>query len=143
MTSSTARCNQNAVSDANSARIVAAQLWPMGDQEGHRTASQVEMRRDVDQGAERRSFQRYRMATSERVQVDTVPVVRGDHRQASEPAFRRLGLHDDRQLVAGAEVQHAWPRAYILAFSSGSRSQGSNERLSRRTSALRSIPASR
>src|SRR5258708_3717120 len=117
------------------------QLWQMVELEAQRTANQVEMGRHLDQGAERGSFQRYGMATSERVQVDTVPVVRGDHRQASEPAFRRLGLYDDRQPVAGVEVQHAWPRAYILALSSGSRSQCSNERLSRITSALRSMPA--
>src|ERR1700730_19143 len=115
----------------------------MVELEPQRAASQVEMGCHLDQGAERGSFQRDRMATSERVKVDTVPVVGGDHRQAREPALRRFGLNDDRQLVAGAEVQHAGPRPYVLALSSGSRSQCSNERLSRIMSALRSMPACR
>ena len=75
--------------------------------EAQRPAGQVHLARDLDQAAQRDALQRDRMTAAQRVQVDAVAVVGGDHGQAGEPAFRRLGLQDHRQAPAAAELQKA------------------------------------
>ena len=68
--------------------------------EAQRSARQVQLVRHLDQPAQRHALQRDRMPAAQRVQVDAVAVVAGDHRQAGEPALGRLGLQDVRQAAS-------------------------------------------
>ena len=61
--------------------------------------SKMQLARHLDQGAQRHPLQRHRMATPQRVQIESVAVVRGDHGQAGEAALGRFGLPDDGQAV--------------------------------------------
>src|SRR5215472_8750162 len=85
-------------------------------------------------------LQRYRMATPERVKVDAVAVIRANHGQAGEPAFRCFGLVHNREVPLGIKIQQT-RHGYILILSSGWRIQFTSDRFSRMMSALRSISA--
>ena len=108
--------------------------------EAHRSAGELHLARHLNQGPECHAFQRYRMATPERVQVDAVPVIRANHGQAGESAFSCFGLPNNREWPQAAEIQQA-RHDHILTLSSGSRNHLISERFSRMISALRSIPA--
>ena len=56
-----------------------------------------------DEGPQRHPFQRYRMTTPKRVQVDAMAVIRGKHGQAGQSAFGRFRLMDDRQAAPTGE----------------------------------------
>src|SRR3974390_1152143 len=108
--------------------------------EAHRSADEMHLACDLDQRPERGPFQRHRMATPERVQVDAVAVVRANHCQAGEPAFSRLGLLDYWEAALAAEIQRD-RHDHILTLNKGARSQRISERFSRMISALKSISA--
>src|SRR6516165_4048309 len=108
--------------------------------EAHRSADETHLACYLDQGPERGSFQRHRMATPECIQVDAVAVIRANHRQAGEPAFSGLGLLDNWEAAMAAEIQQG-RHDHILTLSRGSRSQLISERFSRMISALKSISA--
>src|SRR5215813_12840143 len=108
--------------------------------EAHRSADQIHLARYLDQGPERGPFQRHRMATPERVQVDATAVIRANHCQAGKPAFSRLGLLDNWEATLTTEIQQD-RHDHILTLSRGSRSQLISERFSRMMSALKSISA--
>src|SRR6266700_4648423 len=105
-------------------------------------AGEVQMTGYFDQGPQRHSFHRYRMATPKRVQVDAVAVIGCHHGQASEPAFGRFRLLDDGQAAARpGEVQQIQCHGHILTLSKGSSNQLASARFSRMISALRSMSA--
>src|SRR4051812_24087228 len=60
----------------------------------------------LDEPTERHSLQRNWMAPPERVEIDLVPVIGGDHCQTREAALGRFGLQDDRHPLAPTEIQH-------------------------------------
>jgi len=116
------------------------QLSEVTKLEAQRSARKLHLGRHLNHGLERNPFQRHRMATPERVQVDAVAVVGTNHRQAGEPAFSCLGLPDNREVTPAAKIQEA-RHDHVLRLSSGSRNQLIKERFSRMISALRSISA--
>src|SRR5262249_26310177 len=95
---------------------------------------------DMDHGSEGDAFERDRIPTPERIQVDAVTVIGSDHGQAGEAAFSGLCLMNDWQVAAALEIQQRG-HDHILTLRSGSRSQLINERFSRIMSALRSMSA--
>ena len=116
------------------------QLPEVAKFEAQRSAGELHLARHLDQGPERGPFQRYRMATPERVQVDAVAVIRANHGQAGKPAFSCFGLPDNRESPLAAEIQQV-RHDHVLTLSSGSRNHLISERFSRMMSAFRSISA--
>jgi hypothetical protein len=116
-----------------------AQLPQAVELEAERPAGEVELARHLDHAAQGDALQRHRVAAPQRVQVDAVAVVGGDHGQAGEAAFGGLGLQDARQAPAAAEVEEVAYHPWILALRRGLRIQSISVRRSRITSARRSM----
>ena len=72
--------------------------------EAQRPAGQVQLARHLGQAAEGNPFEGDRMTAPQCVQVYAVAVIGGDHSQASEAAFGRLGLPDEGQAGLAAEI---------------------------------------
>ena len=104
--------------------------------EAKRATRQVHLVCHLDQSAKRHPLQRHRMAAAQRVQVDPMPVVGRDHRQACKPALRRLGLHNTWQPGPAADVQEGANHPSSLRCRNGLNIQSTNVRLSRMISAL-------
>src|SRR3954447_17654548 len=98
----------------------------------------MKVARDLDEGAERDTVERGRIAASQGVQVEAVAVVGGHHGQAGKAAFRRFCLPNNRQMSPVREIEEAHS-AYIRTPRSGLVSQLISERFSRMMSALRSM----
>src|SRR4051812_3829150 len=94
---------------------------------------------DLDHAAQRDALERDRVPAPQRVQVDAVAMVAGDHGEAGEAAFRGLVLQDARQPAAAAEMQEVLNHPWIRALSSGLTIQSTSLRFSRMTSALSSM----
>src|SRR4051812_33688719 len=109
--------------------------------DAQRTAGELQVARGFDERAQRNAFQRNRMATPQRVNVDPMAEICCDHCQTGEPALCRLSLQGDRQMGAAAKIQKILLHDHILLWSSGSMIQRASERRSRMISALSSIPA--
>ncbi|HYZ24824.1 MAG TPA: hypothetical protein VE690_21975, partial [Rhodopila sp.] len=60
-----------------------------------------------------------RLAPAQRVQIQPVAVIGGDHGEAGEAALRRLGLQDAGQAGAAADVKQAQDHPSILRWRSG------------------------
>ena len=84
-----------------------AQLTEMVKFEAQRSAGEVHLARHLNQGPECDPLQRHRMATSERVQVNAVAVIRANHGQAGKPAVSCFGLLHNREVAPAAEIQEA------------------------------------
>src|SRR5437763_346191 len=108
--------------------------------ETNRPTAKMHLTGDVNERSESDSFQRYRMAAPERVQIDAVAVVRRDHGQTGETAFGGFRLMDDGQAAPAAEIQQT-RHDHILTLSRGSRNQLTSERFARMMSARRSMSA--
>jgi len=61
-----------------------AQLPDVGEFKAQWPAGELHLARHLNYGPECHAFQRYRMATPERVQVDAVAVIRANHGQAGK-----------------------------------------------------------
>ena len=72
--------------------------------EAQRSAGEVHLARHLNQRPECDPLQRHRMATPQRVQVDSVAVIRAIHGQAGEPAFSCFGLLYDREVAPAGEI---------------------------------------
>ena len=122
-----------------------AQLPEVVQLDAQRPAGQAQVVRHLDEALERHPAQGHRVAPPQRVQVDAVAVEGGDHGQAGEAALGGLGLPDQGQAVAAAEVQEPPLTAAMRAPapSSGLRSQSISARLSRTMSARRSMSGRR
>jgi hypothetical protein len=68
-------------------------------------ADEAQLARDLDERPQGHAIERHRVTAAKRVQIDAVPVERGHHRKAGEPAFGRLRLADQWQAPSAAEVQ--------------------------------------
>ena len=79
------------------------------------------------------------MASTQRVEIDAMAVVAGDHGEAGEAAFSGLGLQDERQTRAAGEIDQGVQHQEILALRRGSRSHVRSGRRSSRMSALSSM----
>ena len=84
-----------------------AQLFQLAKFEAQRSAGEVHLARHLNQGSKCDSVQRHRMATSERIQVDAVAVIRANHGQTGEPAFGCFSLLHNREMTPAAEIQEA------------------------------------
>ena len=62
-----------------------------------RPAGQMHLVGDLDQTPERHALQRHRVAAPQRVQVNAMAMVGGDHGQTGEAALGRFRLQDLRQ----------------------------------------------
>src|ERR1051325_4404789 len=114
----------------------------MGKLETQRPAGEIQIAGDFHQRSQRHAFERYRMAASQLIQVDTVAVIGRKHGQASQPAFGRLRLLDDWEPpFRVGEVQQVQCHLHILTLSKGSRNHVTSERCSRMMSAFRSMSA--
>ena len=98
----------------------------MPDLEPKWPAGKVQVSGDLDQRSERHPFERHRMPSAKRVQVDAVAVIRANHGQAGEPAFSCFGLLNNREVAPAAEIQKA--RHVTLTLSRGSRIEVISER---------------
>ena len=107
----------------------------------HRSADEIQMAGHFHEGPQGHPFLRYGMTTPEGVQIDTVPVIRREHGQASQSAFRCFRLIYDGQAAAASEAQHTHCQGDILMLSNGSSNQLISDRCSRMISALRSMSA--
>jgi hypothetical protein len=65
----------------------------------------AEALRHVQHGLERRPLERDRELAAQRVEVNLMAVIRGDHGQAGETALGGFGLQDDRQARAADQVR--------------------------------------
>src|SRR5258708_459484 len=109
--------------------------------DAQRPTAELQMPGELDQRAQRDALQRNRVAAAQRVDIDPVPKIGGDHGQAGETALSRLGLQNDRQPRARPEIEVILPHDQNPFAKSGSRTQFASERRSRITSALKSMPA--
>jgi hypothetical protein len=96
------------------------QLPELAKFEAQWSAGEVHLARYLNQGPERDSLQRHRMATPERIQVDAVAVIRANHGQAGEAAFSCFGLLNNREVAPAAEIQEA-RHGHAVTLSRGSR----------------------
>jgi hypothetical protein len=83
------------------------QLPELAKLEAQRSAGEMHLARHLNQGPECDPLQRHRMATSERVQVNAVAVIRANHGQAGKPAFSCFGLLYNREVAPAGEIQEA------------------------------------
>src|SRR5262249_58138195 len=83
------------------------QLVQMLELVSERPAKQMQLARPLNQSTKRNPVQRYGMPSSQRVQVELVTVIGRYHCEASEAAFRSLGLLDHRQLAMERKSQQA------------------------------------
>ena len=90
------------------------ELAQMGEFDAQRPACQLQMTRRLDQAPEGHTLQRHRVPPPQRVQIDAVPEIRRDHRQAGQPAFGGLGLQHDGQPGASPKIQILLLHAHIL-----------------------------
>jgi hypothetical protein len=87
--------------------IVLAQLPDVGEFEAQWPAGELHLTPHLNHGPERHAFQRYRMATPERVQVDAVAVIRANHGEASKSTLSCLGLSNNWNMALAAEIHGA------------------------------------
>ena len=73
--------------------------------DAQRARREAELVGDAHQAAQRGAGEREREALAQAVQIDVVPVVARDHRDAGEPAFGGLGGQDRPAGEAPAEVE--------------------------------------
>ena len=106
--------------------------------QAERTADEAQLARDLDERPQGHAVKRHRVTAAKRVQIDAVPMERGHHGKAGEPAFGRLRLADQWKAPSAAEVQLK-SSAHIRTLRSGVVSQLMRDRLSRMMSALRSM----
>ena len=115
-----------------------AQLPQILEIQAERTADEAQLARDLDERPQGHAVKRHRVTAAKRVQIDAVPMERGHHGKAGEPAFGRLRLADQWKAPSAAEVQLT-VSAHIRTLRSGVVSQLMRDRLSRMMSALRSM----
>ena len=84
------------------------QLPQIVEVELERPAGQFKLLGDLHQRLERDPLQRHWKTPAQRVQIDPVAVEGGDHGEAGDPAFRRLGLQIDRQAPPATEIKQTF-----------------------------------
>jgi hypothetical protein len=92
------------------------QLFQMHRLESQRPAGEAQPARDIDQALKRDALNRDRKAPPQRVEIEFVAMVSGDHGEACEPAFRHFGLQDHRQTRAAGEIQKFADRTHDSEF---------------------------
>src|SRR5271165_311691 len=107
--------------------------------EAKRPAAELHLVCHLDQPPEGDPVQRHGIAAPERVQVDAVAMVGGDHGEAGEPALGRLGLQDAWKAGSAADVEESLDHPSIPICRMGPSIQSTNVRFSRMMSALRDM----
>lgn len=82
-----------------------AQLPQVIDFKAQWAAGQMQVISNFDQSSERHPFERNRVPLPQRIQVDLVSIVRGEHGHAGEPALSRLRLQNDWKSSPSCKVQ--------------------------------------
>jgi hypothetical protein len=91
-----------------------AQLAEMRQLNAQRAACQLQMAGGLDERSEGHALQRHGVTPPQCVEIDAVPEIGGDHREAGDAALSGLGLQHYRKTGASPKIQIFLLHSHIL-----------------------------